>query len=123
MLYEGIAKLAKEVDQWDRFIQPVLFAYRIKEFRISKQSLYILVYEREPILVMDYKKHGSSIMKRLLKITEKVPQLREVARRAIWKSQAELDRKFKGIKIQEFQKEDLIWYFDKPAAIWHDTKF
>jgi len=36
MLYEGIAKLAKEVDQWDRFIQPVLFAYRIKEFRISK---------------------------------------------------------------------------------------
>src|SRR6266498_4543527 len=38
MLCEGIAKLAEEVDQWDRFIQPVLFAYRTKEFRISKQS-------------------------------------------------------------------------------------
>ncbi len=35
-LYKGIAKLAKEVDQWDRFIQPVLFAYRTKELRISK---------------------------------------------------------------------------------------
>ncbi len=36
MLCEGIAKLAEEVDQWDRFIQPVLFAYRTKELRISK---------------------------------------------------------------------------------------
>ncbi len=35
-LCEGIAKLAEEVDQWDRFIQPVLFAYRTKELRISK---------------------------------------------------------------------------------------
>ncbi len=41
-LCEGIAKLAKEVDQWDRFIQPVLFAYRTKELRISKQSPYPL---------------------------------------------------------------------------------
>ena len=40
MLCEGIAKLAEEVDQWDRFIQPVLFAYRTKELRISKQSPY-----------------------------------------------------------------------------------
>ncbi len=35
-LCKGIAKLAKEVDQWDKFIQLVLFAYRIKELRISK---------------------------------------------------------------------------------------
>ncbi len=35
-LCEGIAKLAKEVDQWDKFIQPVLFAYRIKELKILK---------------------------------------------------------------------------------------
>ena len=59
-------------------------------------------------------------MKRLL---EKVSQLREAARRAIRKSQAELDRKFEGIKTQEFQKGDLVWYFNKPAAMRHDTKF
>src|SRR6266498_4424019 len=82
-LCEGIVKLAEEVDQWDRFIQPVLFAYRTKELRISKQSPYILVYGREPTLVMDHGKHGGSIMERLLEITEKVPQLREAARRAI----------------------------------------
>jgi len=36
MLCKEIAKLAEEVDQWDKFIQPVLFAYRTKELRISK---------------------------------------------------------------------------------------
>src|SRR6266498_334021 len=82
-LCEGIAKLAEEVDQWDKFIQPVLFAYRTKELRISKQSSYILVYGREPTLVMDYEKYEGSIMERLLEIIEKVPQLREAARRAI----------------------------------------
>ena len=43
----------------------------------------MLVYEKEPSLVMDYERHEGSIMKRLLKITEKVLQLREAARRAI----------------------------------------
>ena len=57
---------------------------------------------------MDYRKHGGSIMKRLLEITEKIPQLREAARRVIRKSQAELDRKFEKIKIQVFQKKDLV---------------
>src|SRR6266542_1139126 len=65
MLCEGIAKIAKEVDQWDKFIQPVLFAYRTKELRILKQSPYMLVYKRESIFVMDYGTHGDSIMKTL----------------------------------------------------------
>ncbi len=82
----------------------------------------MLVYKKEPTLVMDYRKYEGSIMKRLLEITEKIPQLREAARRAIRKSQAELDRKFEGLKIQEFQKGDLVWYFDKSAAMRHDTK-
>ncbi len=58
----------------------------------------MLIYGKEPILVMDYRKHEDSIMERLLKITEKVSQLREAARRAIRKSQAELNRKFEGMK-------------------------
>ncbi len=74
----------------------------MKELRISKQSSYMLVYGRKPTLVMDYGKHEGSIIERLLEITEKVSQLREVAKRAIWKSQAKLDRKFKGIKTQVF---------------------
>ena len=86
MLCKGIAKLAEGVNQWNKFIQPVFFAYKTKELRISKQLPYMLVYEKEPILVMDYRKHEGSIMERLLEITEKIPQLREAARRAIQKS-------------------------------------
>ncbi len=41
----------------------------------------MLVYGREPTLVMNYGKHGGFIMKKLLKITEKIPQLREAARK------------------------------------------
>ena len=58
----------------------------------------MLVYRRKPTLIMDYGKHGGSIMERLLEITEKVPQLREAARRVIWKSQVELDKRFEGMK-------------------------
>ncbi len=83
----------------------------------------MLVYEQKSILVMNYGRYESSIIKRLLEITKKVPQLRKAARRVIRKSQAKLDRKFKKMKIQEFQKGDLVWYFDKPAIIRHDTKF
>jgi len=72
MLCEGIAKLAEEVNQWNRFIQPILFAYRTKELKISKQSPYMLVYGREPTLVIDYGRYRGSIIKRLLEITEKV---------------------------------------------------
>ncbi len=43
----------------------------------------MLVYGQEPTLVMNYGEHGGSIIERLLEITEKVPQLREAARRAI----------------------------------------
>jgi len=59
----------------------------------------MLVYGKKPILVMDYGKHEGSIIERLIKITEKVPQLRKVTRKAIRKSQAELNKKFKGMKI------------------------
>jgi len=58
----------------------------------------MLVYKRKPTLIIDFVKHEDSIMERLLEITEKVSQLKEVVRRMIQKSQVELNRKFKGMK-------------------------
>ncbi len=58
----------------------------------------MLVYGWKPTLVINYGKYGDSILERLLEITEKVPQLREAARRVIRKSQAELNRKFEEMK-------------------------
>jgi len=63
-----------------------LFAYQTKELRILKQLPYKLVYGRESTLVMDYESHGGSIIERLLEIMDKVLQLREMARRTIYKA-------------------------------------
>ncbi len=56
MLCEEIAKVAEELGSWDQYIQPILFTYRTKELRISKQSPYKLVYGKEPTLlwIMDH---------------------------------------------------------------------
>ena len=43
----------------------------------------MLVYGRKPTLVIDYGKHGGSILKRLSEITEKVSQLKKATRRVI----------------------------------------
>ena len=63
-----------------------MFTYWIKELRISKQSLYKLVYSRELMLVMNYRPHEGLIIERLLEITDKVSQLREMVRRTIHKA-------------------------------------
>jgi len=42
------------------------------------------------------------MIERLLKITDKILQLREMARRTICKAQAELDRKFEGKSQRNF---------------------
>ncbi len=68
----------------------------------------MLVYERELMLVINYEKYKGFLIEKLLEIIEKVLQLRETVKRVIWKSQAELNRKFEKMKIQVFQKEDLI---------------
>ncbi len=65
MLCKGIVKVAKEIEFWNKYIQPVLFTYQIKEFRISKQSPYKLVYERKLTLIMDYESYRGSIIERL----------------------------------------------------------
>ncbi len=85
-----------------------MFAYWTKELRISKQSLYKLVYGRELTLVMDHKSYRGTIIEKLLKIIDKVLQLREMVRRTIQKAQAELNRKFKGKLQRNFQKGELV---------------
>src|SRR6266540_6543984 len=50
-------------------------------------------------------------------------EIRGLGKRAIWKAKAELDRKFEEKPQRSFQKGELVWYFDKVAAMRHDTKF
>jgi len=71
-----------------------LFAYWIKILQISKQLSYKLVYRRELILIIDYGLYREIIIKRLLKITDKILQFREIIRRTIWKVQRKVIKKF-----------------------------
>jgi transposase InsO family protein len=120
-LCEGIAKVAEVIHDWDKYIQPVLYAYRTKELRISNRSPYILAYGKEPRLVQDESHGQRTLVERLMEITDKVPQLRESARRAIQRSQAQLNEKLQGNQ-RIFQKGELVWYYDKAKAMRHDTK-
>ena len=49
-LYEGLAKLGDSIYDWDRFIQPVLFAYKTKQLRITGRLPFQLIHERESTL-------------------------------------------------------------------------
>ena len=64
---------------------------------------------------MDSPSKGQELIERLLEITDKVPQLRTNARRAIKKAQAKLEETFKRKEVK-FQKNDLVLCFNKALA-------
>src|SRR5688572_23957807 len=104
------------------YIQLVLFAYRIKKLRITNQTPYKLVFGKDPQLAMDNANKSQTLIERLLTITDKVSQLREISHRTIKEIQNKLDEKFGEQKERRFQKGELVWYFDKAKAARHDTK-
>ncbi len=85
-LCEGLAKVTETINDWDTYIQPVLFSYQTREFRIIGQLPFTLVYGKNPVLAMDSLSKGQELIERLLKITDKVPLLQTNARRAIKKA-------------------------------------
>ena len=53
-LCEALAKTAAEhLDKWDKFIAPVLFAYRTSKHSTTRMTPFYLVYGREAKLVAD----------------------------------------------------------------------
>ena len=72
MLCKEIVKVVKEINFWNKYIQPILFVYRTKELRILKQSLYKLIYRKELILIINYGLYRGNIIKRLLEMIDKI---------------------------------------------------
>ena len=108
-LCEGLAKVAKTINDWDTYIQPVLFSYQMCELRITSQPSFTLVYGKNPVLAIDNLSKGWELIDRLLEITDKVSQLQTNARRAIKKTQVKLEETFNKKKVK-FKKEDLVLY-------------
>ena len=110
-LCEGLAKLGDSIHDWDKFIQPVLFAYRTKQLKITGWLPFQLMYGREPTLAQDdygglqeslNVPNQETLVERLLEITDKVPQLRTSARRSIKMIQEKLKEKFEEKRETKF---------------------
>ncbi len=85
-LCKGLAKVTETINDWDTYIQPVLFLYQTRELRVTGQPLFTLVYKKNPVLAMDSPSKGQELIKRLLEITDKVSQLRTNTKRVIKKA-------------------------------------
>jgi len=73
-LCEGLAKVAETINDWDTYIQLVLFSYWTRELRVTGQPPFTLFYGKNPVLAMDSPNKRQELIERLLEITDKVPQ-------------------------------------------------
>ena len=78
--------MAETINDWDIYIQPVLFSYQTHKLRVTGQPPFTLVYGKNLVLAMDNSSKGQELIERLLEITDKVSQLQTNARRAIKKA-------------------------------------
>jgi len=74
-LCEGLAKVAETINNWNTYIQPVLFLYQTHKLRVTGQPPFILVYGKNPVLAIDSPSKGQELIEKLLEITDKVSQL------------------------------------------------
>lgn len=88
-LCESLAKLVKQVEQWDQFIQPVLFAYRTSKQSTTKISPFYLTYGREAKLpIDDLTQNEEQLSDRINKLVNELPHDRESTRQRIDQQQA-----------------------------------
>ena len=53
ILCKGLAKVAETINDWDTYIQPVLFSYQTRKLRVTGQPPFTLVYRKNLVLTMD----------------------------------------------------------------------
>jgi len=85
-LYEKLAKVVDESNNWDEFIESTLMAYRTTKYSITGVTPFILMYRWEAVLPID---ETSSMMIKncMMQIVEEVPHIREQARLMIQQRQ------------------------------------
>src|SRR5688572_8830932 len=52
-LCEALAKVSNEENQWDEYLEQVLFAYRTTKHTTTKKTPFFMTYSREAILPID----------------------------------------------------------------------
>src|ERR1044072_8193868 len=121
---EALAKLCETIPEWDKYIQPILFAYRTKPLKITKQSPFVLAYGLQPTLPYDTPSEtdNQELIDRLLNIVDKVPSLRQDTLQAMTRAQTKLAQSYVVKRPHVFQIGDLVLYYDKAKVMQHHTK-
>ena len=83
-LCESLAKLVDKVNEWDKYIAPVLFAYRTSKHSTTKVSPFYLTYGREAVLPMDdLTENGEQMEERLHQLISELPHALEATKTRI----------------------------------------
>ncbi|GES76605.1 putative integrase core domain protein [Rhizophagus clarus] len=114
-LCESLSKLVIQTNEWDRYIAPVLFAYRTSKHSTTKISPFYLVNGREAKLPVDNLSDNlEHINQRLLSLIDDLPHVREEAKIKVRESQVKQkdyhDQKIK--KELNFEIGDKVLYYD-----------
>jgi len=127
-LCEALARTATDhLDEWDKYIAPVLFAYRTSKHSTTRMTPFFLVYGREAKLVAD-----SSKMEEELNLTDHVdvllnnlPISRHNVRQQITEEQQVQKERFdqKQQKVVQFNEGDLVLYYKAFMDNRHTGKF
>src|SRR6266498_2966820 len=100
ILCESLAKLNEERENWDEYISPTLFAYRIKINKSTQFTSFYLTYGREAILSFDEDNKTEVIPEeRVEEISTKFTQIKKKALENIKKSQS-YQKKYHDRKIK-----------------------
>jgi len=77
-LCKKLAKIVKEMTMWNEFIDSALMIYHMTKHAIMKVILFLLVYNRKVILLID-KSYDLCMRDRMMQIMKEVPHIREEA--------------------------------------------
>jgi len=125
-LCESLAKLVEQTNEWDKFVAPVLFAYRTSTHATTKQTPFYLTYGREVTLPIDNLSETiETIEERIKNILEKLPDERNKAKNRIGEQQQQQKQWHDQHIVKEitFSIGDKVLYYDAAKETQHSGKF
>ena len=113
-LCEALAKLVNQTDEWDKYVAPVLFAYRSSKHSTTKITPFYLTYGREARLpIDDLTDEFETIQDRLLNLIDNLPLLRGQVKERITDSQiTQKERHDRHVRSEtHFEIGDKVLYY------------
>jgi hypothetical protein len=90
-----LAKLVNHSNEWDKYVSPVLFAYRTSKQATTQVTPFYLTYGREARLpVDDLTNDFVTIQQRIMELIDQLPVLRESVKETIGEKQAEQKQRY-----------------------------